>query len=121
MAILRGILDRIVLVVAILAAGCVPSFIAQYRQRLGGMLDQAGKDLALFQDIANRFHGGDIQRLIKDENADREQLFREIAAAKNVDLSQLQRIRETYASTLREKARSGDWIQQPDGAWVQKK
>jgi len=63
----------------------------------------------------------DLQRLVRDENADREQLFREIAAAKNVDLSQLPRIRETYASTLREKAHPGDWIQQPDGAWVQKK
>ena len=62
----------------------------------------------------------DVQRLVKDENADREQLFREIAAAKNVDLSQLPKIRETYASTLRDNARPGDWIQQPDGAWVQK-
>ena len=63
----------------------------------------------------------DVQRLIRDENADREQLYREIAAAKNVELSLLPRIRETYASTLRDKARPGDWIQQPDGAWVQKK
>jgi len=62
----------------------------------------------------------DVQRLIRDENADREQLFREIAAAKNVELSQLPKIRETYASTLRETAHPGDWIQQPDGAWVQK-
>ncbi len=63
----------------------------------------------------------DVQRLIRDENADREQLYREIAAAKNVELSQLPKIRETYASTLRDNARPGDWIQQPDGAWVQKK
>jgi len=62
----------------------------------------------------------DVQRLIRDENADREQLYREIAAAKNVELSLLPKIRETYASTLRDKARLGDWIQQPDGAWVQK-
>lgn len=62
----------------------------------------------------------DVQRLIRDENADREQLYREIAAAKNVELSLLPRIRETYASTLRDKAHPGDWIQQPDGAWVQK-
>ena len=74
--ILRGILDRIVLVVAILAAGCVPSFIAQYRQRLGGMLDQASKDLGLFQDIANRFHGGDLQRLIKHHLASTDPTFR---------------------------------------------
>jgi|SRR5688572_415021 len=74
--ILRGILDRIVLVGAILAAGCVPSFVAQYRQRLGGMLDQASKDLALFQDIANRFHGGDLQRLIRHHLASTDPTFR---------------------------------------------
>jgi hypothetical protein len=76
MILLRGLLDRIVLVGAILAAGCVPSFIAQYRQRLGGMLDQATKDLSLFQDIANRFHGGDIQRLIKHHLASTDPTFR---------------------------------------------
>ncbi|RMH18408.1 MAG: DUF1318 domain-containing protein [Acidobacteria bacterium] len=61
------------------------------------------------------------QRLVKEENADREALFKEIAAVKNVDLSQLPRIRETYAVTLRQKARKGDWIQLPDGTWQQKK
>lgn len=65
MGILRGILDRIVLVGAILAAGCVPSFIAQYRQRVGGMLDQAIRDLAPFQEIARRNHGGDIRKLVQ--------------------------------------------------------
>ena len=62
----------------------------------------------------------DTQKLVKDENADREQLFKEIAAAKNVDLTQLPKIRATYAETLREKAKPGDWIQLPDGSWVQK-
>jgi uncharacterized protein YdbL (DUF1318 family) len=71
--------------------------------------------------VAGLKERAEVQKLVKDENADREQLFREIAAAKNVDLSQLPKIRETYASTLREKARPGDWIQQPDGTWVQKK
>jgi uncharacterized protein YdbL (DUF1318 family) len=62
----------------------------------------------------------DAQKLVKDENADREQLFKEIAAAKNVDLAQLPQIRTTYAEALREKAHPGDWIQLPDGSWVQK-
>lgn len=62
----------------------------------------------------------DAQKLVKDENADREQLFKEIAAAKNVDLAQLPQIRATYAETLRENAHPGDWIQLPDGSWVQK-
>lgn len=62
-----------------------------------------------------------VQRLIKAENADREALYREIAAVKNVDLAQLGRIRETYAKTLRDKARAGDPVQQPDGSWIEKR
>ena len=62
----------------------------------------------------------DVQRLVKAENADRQELYKEIAAAKNVDLAQLPKIRETYAGTLRQNAKSGDWIQQPGGSWVKK-
>ena len=61
-----------------------------------------------------------LQRLVKAENADRERMFEEIAAATGTDLSQLPRIRETYAGTLRQKARPGDWIQMPDGTWRRK-
>ena len=61
-----------------------------------------------------------VQKLVRTENADRETMFKEIAAATGADLSQLPRIRQTYASTLRQKARRGDWIQQPDGKWSQK-
>ena len=62
----------------------------------------------------------DVQRLVKAENADRQELYKEIAAAKNVDLAQLPKIQETYAATLRQNAKAGDWIQQPDGNWVKK-
>jgi uncharacterized protein YdbL (DUF1318 family) len=62
----------------------------------------------------------EVQKLVKAENTDREQLYREIAAEKNIDLSQLPKIQATYAETLRANARSGDWIQSPDGSWKQK-
>lgn len=75
------------------------------------------RSLGAIQGLKQR---ADAQKLVKDENADREQLFKEIAAAKNVDLAQLPQIRATYAETLREKARPGDWIQLPDASWVQK-
>jgi uncharacterized protein YdbL (DUF1318 family) len=70
--------------------------------------------------IADLKARADVQRLVRAENADREELYKEIAAAKNVDLAQLPRIRETYAATLRQNAKSGDWIQQADGTWVKK-
>jgi len=61
-----------------------------------------------------------LQKLVKDENADRERLYKEVAAAEGVDLAQLPRIRETYAETLRNNARAGEWIQLPGGQWKQK-
>ena len=61
----RGLLDRLLLVCAVVAGGLVPGFIAQYRQRLGGRLDQARLDLKPWQNLADQFHQGDIQKLIQ--------------------------------------------------------
>jgi hypothetical protein len=65
MLFLRGLLDRILLVGAFVAGGLVPGFIAQYRQRLGGRLDQARLDLAPWQRLADQYYQGDIERLIR--------------------------------------------------------
>ncbi|HEX4387640.1 MAG TPA: DUF2937 family protein [Steroidobacteraceae bacterium] len=64
MLLLRGLLDRLLLVVAVVAGGLVPGFISQYRQRLGGRLDQARLDLDPWQKIADQFYHGDLQKLI---------------------------------------------------------
>jgi len=80
-----------------------------------GMLEV--RNLEALTDLKAR---ADVQRLVKAENADRQELYKEIAAAKNVDLAQLPKIQETYAATLRQNAKPGDWIQQPDGNWVKK-
>jgi len=63
--IVRGLLDRVVLICAAVAGGLIPGFIAQYRQRLGGRLDQAKLDLAPWQKIADQFYHGDIDQLIQ--------------------------------------------------------
>jgi hypothetical protein len=65
MWLLRGLLDRLLLVCAVVAGGLVPGFIAQYRQRLGGRLDQARLDLQPWQSLADRFYAGDIDKLIQ--------------------------------------------------------
>ena len=65
MAFVRGLLDRVLLVCAAVAGGLVPGFIAQYRQRLGGRLDQARLDLAPWQQLADQYYQGDIERLIR--------------------------------------------------------
>lgn len=81
MKFIRGILDRIILVAVVIAAGCIPSFIAQYRQRLGGQLDQVLLDLAPFQLIANQFHHGSLKELIKHHLASDDATFYKEGAA----------------------------------------
>ena len=65
MLLLRGLLDRVFLVCAAVAGGLVPGFITQYRQRLGGRLDQARLDLEPWQRLANQFYQGDVDKLIQ--------------------------------------------------------
>lgn len=81
MAFIRGILDRIILVIGVVAAGCIPSFIAQYRQRVGGRLDQVLQDIAPFQAIANQFHHGSLQELIKYHLDSADRTFHDEGAA----------------------------------------
>jgi Protein of unknown function (DUF2937) len=72
---IRGLLDRVLLVAAVLCAGALPSYIAQYRQRLGGRLDQVIRDLAPFQEIANQLHGGSLDALIRYHLASPDKTF----------------------------------------------
>jgi hypothetical protein len=65
MLFIRELLDRLLLVCAVVIGGLVPGFIAQYRQRLGGRLDQARLDLAPWQRLAEQYYQGDIERLIR--------------------------------------------------------
>jgi hypothetical protein len=78
---LRGVLDRLLLVAAVLCAGAVPSFIAQYRQRLGGRLDQVLIDLAPFQKIADLYHGGSLGALVRHHLASADATFHAEGAA----------------------------------------
>src|ERR1700751_982658 len=65
MSFLRGLLDRLLLVCAVVAGGLVPGVLAQHRQRPGGRLDQPRQDLEPWQRLAEQYYQGDIERLIR--------------------------------------------------------
>jgi hypothetical protein len=94
----RAILDRIVLLVAVVAAGCIPSFIVQYRQRLGGRLDQVQSDLSPFQEIANRYHGGSLLELIRYHLASTDATFHQEGAALQSMVQAAERLRSMLAA-----------------------
>jgi Protein of unknown function (DUF2937) len=91
----RGILDRIVLVAGIIAAGCIPSFIAQYRQRVGGRLDQVLQDLSPFQEIANQNYHGSLQELIQHHLASSDDTFHSEGAAIQSMINSSEQLRQT--------------------------
>ncbi len=92
-----GMLDRLILLFGVVAGGCAPSFINQYQQRVGGRLDQVLQDLAPFQAIADRYHGGSLQALIKHHLNSSDRTFYEEGAAIQAMADSVVRLRETLA------------------------
>ena len=62
---IRNLSIKLLFGLGFLSGSQLPKFIGDYRQHLGGQLDQAKTDLALFQAIADRFHGGSLAALIR--------------------------------------------------------
>jgi len=61
-----------------------------------------------------------LRKLVQKDNEARRQLYREVAAALDLEASQVSRIEEIFARQWRDKASSGWWVQQDNGSWVQK-
>ena len=96
MSIIRGLLDRVTLVLAVLAGGITPSFVNQYRQRVGGHLNQVLSDLAPFQEIANRFHQGSLENLVRYHLSSRDPTFHQEGVAIQAMMTSAERLRDMF-------------------------
>jgi hypothetical protein len=98
MSFIRGLVDRLLLICAIVAGGLVPGFISQYRQRLGGMLDQAKRDLAPWQRIADQNFHGDLAQLIQYHLASKDPTFHAEGAAISSLVASVQHLQSEVAA-----------------------
>ncbi|MGH8318811.1 MAG: DUF2937 family protein [Steroidobacteraceae bacterium] len=98
MSLVRGLFDRLLLICAVVAGGLVPGFIAQYRQRLGGRLDQAQLDLAPWQKIADRYFHGDLGKLIQYHLASKDPTFHSEGSAIQTLLTSVQHLQAEAAA-----------------------
>jgi hypothetical protein len=62
---LRSLIYIAVFAAGTFIGGIFPSYSVQYQQTLAAQLSQVSTDLALFQDIADRYHDGDMATLIR--------------------------------------------------------
>ena len=98
MSLVRGLIDRLLLICAVVAGGLVPGFITQYRQRLGGRLDQARLDLALWQKVADQYFHGDLAKLIQYHLASKDPTFHSEGAAISSLVSTVQQLQGEVAA-----------------------
>jgi hypothetical protein len=98
MSLVRGFFDRLLLICAVVAGGLVPGFIAQYRQRLGGRLDQAQLDLAPWQKIADQYFHGDLGKLIQYHLASKDPTFHSEGAVISSLLETVQHLQREVAA-----------------------
>ena len=61
-----------------------------------------------------------VKKLVKAENADRANLYAEIAKANNLTPDILPQIKQKFANSMRKKAKPGWWVQKDNGDWVKK-
>ncbi|MBU0620675.1 MAG: DUF2937 family protein [Gammaproteobacteria bacterium] len=71
----------IVACIALLAGLQVPNFVDQYQKRVDAHLREVGVNLQPFQDIANKYFGGDMAKLIALHRNSAEKPFQEEGAA----------------------------------------
>lgn len=98
MSFVRGLVDRVLLVCAVVAGGLVPGFISQYRQRLGGRLDQAKLDLAPWQRIADQHFHGDLAQLIRYHLTSKDPTFHSEGAAIGALVASVQHLQSEVAA-----------------------
>jgi uncharacterized protein YdbL (DUF1318 family) len=79
-----------------------------------GMLSVRSIDAMALKDKAS------VKKLVKAENADRANLYAEIAKANNLAPDILPQIKQKFANSMRKKAKPGWWVQKDDGDWVKK-
>ena len=60
-----------------------------------------------------------VKRVLSAENSDREMLYKELATANKISLSEIDKIKTIFAETRREKAKAGDWFKDKNGTWSQ--
>lgn len=91
------LIDKIAFLAGFGAGAQLPKFMADQRQWLAGRLEQARLDLAAFQDIAERFHGGSLEALAEHHLASTDATFHaegvviQRLAAQAEELAQAQR------------------------------
>ncbi|MDI6742261.1 MAG: YdbL family protein [Smithella sp.] len=88
-----------------------------------GAIGENNKGLIETRDIAglNLQERSLVNKLVDQENKDREALYKEIATANKLGADSVPQIKKVFSNSWREKSQSGWWVQSDGGNWEKKK
>ena len=61
-----------------------------------------------------------VQRLVSDENNDRNALYEEVLVANALPPARLKNVQKSFARSFQAESPSGTWVQDADGKWTRK-
>jgi uncharacterized protein YdbL (DUF1318 family) len=61
-----------------------------------------------------------LEKLLADENQDRDQLYQEIVATNGADKVKIQVVRKSFMRSFQAESPSGTWVEGVEGGWSQK-
>lgn len=93
---LGWLIEKILFAAGFLSGGMLPGFLAQYRQRVGGRLDQVREDLGRFQETADRHFNGDMNALIQHHLKSTDAAFHSEGEALRAMSNDFQALNEAY-------------------------
>ncbi|ACB74978.1 DUF2937 family protein [Opitutus terrae] len=86
-----GVLDRVLCVIGTLLFSQAPEFMQQYLQRLGGHLDEARRQLAQFQRVADQ-SGVTLEQLIRQTSANTDAAVAKLGGVMSHAVSRVQEL-----------------------------
>ena len=91
---LDSIFDRVLAVVGGLLLAQVPAFMTAYMQRLEGHVDEAQRNIASWQVIADRVHMGDLNKLMESYQASEQVEVSEAGNKMAFDVTRLEELQK---------------------------
>ena len=91
-------------------------------QKQAGLLGETADGLLVLRDAKKLkpLLQAKVDKLVKEENSDREALYDDVAKFNN--LPALQKVRQSFARSFQKSGSpAGTWIEDPAGSWTQKK
>ncbi len=91
-------------------------------QKKAGVLGESNDGKLVLKDASKlkKLLQTKVENLVKAENADRTELYKEVLSANKLPATKLKNIETSFSRSFQAESPSGTWLESADGVWSQK-